>query len=49
MVDLLVEMMPELEHVGHWHAVGRRRTLDEVGRAVDRRISTDVLANDPED
>ena len=49
MVDLLVEMMPELEHVGPWHAVGRRRTVDEVGRAVERRISTDVLTNDPED
>ena len=45
MVDQLTEIMPELENVGPWHAVGRRRTLDEVGRAVERRISVDMLTD----
>ena len=49
MVDQLVDMMPELENVGPWHAVGRRRTLDEVGRAVERRISADMFTNHPDD
>lgn len=33
LVDQLVEMMPELENVGPWHAIGQRRTLDDYGRA----------------
>ena len=41
--EQLVEMMPELEGVSPWHAVGRRRTQDELGQAAHRRISTNLL------
>mgnify|MGYP002625537491 CR=1 FL=1 len=43
MVDQLVEMMPELAEVSAWHTVGQRRSLDEYGRAFDRRISDDMF------
>jgi transcriptional regulator with XRE-family HTH domain len=43
LVDQLLEIMPELKDVGPWHAVGRRRTLDEYGRAVERQISDELL------
>ena len=43
LVGQLVEMMPELAEVSPWHAVGQRRSLDEYGRAFDRRISDDML------
>jgi len=42
LVDQLVEIMPELEGVSPWHAVGQRRTLDEPGRIVERTYSEDV-------
>ncbi len=35
LVDQLVEIMPELKEVSPWHAVGQRRTLDEVGRIAE--------------
>jgi transcriptional regulator with XRE-family HTH domain len=38
----LVEIMPELAGVSPWHAVGQRRTLDEVGRIAERPYSADV-------
>jgi hypothetical protein len=38
----LVEIMPELAGVSPWHAVGQRRTLDEVGRIAERPYSDDV-------
>lgn len=43
LVDQLVELMPELSEVSAWHTVGQRRSLDEFGRAYDRRISDDVF------
>jgi transcriptional regulator with XRE-family HTH domain len=43
LIDQLVELMPELEGVGAWHAVGQRRRLDEYGRAAERRLSPDVF------
>ncbi len=43
MVDQLVELMPELAEVSAWHTVGQRRSLDEYGRAFDRRISDDMF------
>ena len=43
LVDQLVEMMPELAEVSAWHTVGQRRSLDEFGRAFDRRISDDMF------
>lgn len=43
--DQLIEIMPELKEVGAWHAVGQRRSLDDLGRAFERRISDDALFN----
>ncbi|MBW3599917.1 MAG: helix-turn-helix transcriptional regulator [Planctomycetes bacterium] len=43
LVEQLVEMMPELEQVNPWHAVGQRRSLDELGRAAERPLSDDVF------
>jgi transcriptional regulator with XRE-family HTH domain len=40
--DQLVEIMPELEGVSPWPAVGQRRSLDDVGRAAERRMATAV-------
>jgi hypothetical protein len=39
----LVEMMPELEQVNPWHAVGQRRSLDELGRAAQRPIADEYF------
>ena len=43
LVDQLVEVMPELKDVSPWHQFGQRRSLDEYGRVVERRLSEDVL------
>ena len=43
LVEQLVEIMPELENVSAWHSVGQRRSLDEYGRIVERRVSDDLL------
>jgi transcriptional regulator with XRE-family HTH domain len=43
MVDQLIEVMPELKHVGAWHSVGQRRSLNELGRVAELQISTDHL------
>jgi transcriptional regulator with XRE-family HTH domain len=43
LIDQLLEMMPELDGVGPWHAVGKRRRLDELGVAAQRRLSDDVF------
>jgi transcriptional regulator with XRE-family HTH domain len=43
LIAQLTEMMPELESVSAWHSVGRRRRQDELGVAVDRRMSEDVF------
>ena len=43
LVDQLVEIMPELAEVSPWHSVGQRRSLDEYGRAVERRIADDLF------
>jgi len=42
LITQLVEIMPELRDVSPWHAVGQRRTLNEYGRVVDRRLSDGV-------
>ena len=41
LIDQLVEVMPELRGVSAWHAVGKRRRLDELGIAAQRTISED--------
>ena len=43
MVEQLCEIMPELNGVSPWHAVGRRRTQDELGQAAIRRISVEMF------
>jgi hypothetical protein len=44
LVEQLVEIMPELKDVSPWHTYGQRRSLDEPGRVVERRLSEDVFA-----
>ncbi len=39
----LLEIMPELREVAGWHNVGHRRTLDELGQAVERQLPDDVF------
>lgn len=41
LIDQLCEAMPELKTVSPWHAIGHRRSLDELGRAACRPIPTD--------
>ena len=43
LIQQLVSVMPELEEVSAWHSVGQRRSLDEYGRIVERRISDDFF------
>jgi len=43
LVDQLLEIMPELQGISPWHAVGRRRSQNEVGQAALRRLPTDIL------
>ena len=43
LVEQLLELMPELDGVTPWHAVGRRRTQDDLGLAARRRVPTDLF------
>ena len=43
MVDQLIEIMPELRGITAWHAEGKRRRLDELGVAAERRFSHEVF------
>lgn len=43
LISQLTELMPELAEVGPWHGSGNRRTLDDLGRAVDYRLTDDAL------
>lgn len=43
LVGQLTEMMPELASVNPWHAVGKRRTQDELGQAAQRGLWADFL------
>ena len=43
LVDQLIEVMPELKDVSPWHTFGQRRSLDEYGKVVERRLSEDFL------
>lgn len=45
LIGQLIEIMPELEGVSPWHVVGQRRTLEDYGRVVERRM-TDGLWRD---
>jgi transcriptional regulator with XRE-family HTH domain len=39
LTEQMLEIMPELESVTPWHAVGQRRTRAELGQAAQRRLS----------
>ena len=41
LIEQLLELMPELETVTPWHAVGQRRTRDELGQAAQRGLAID--------
>ena len=43
LIDQLIEVMPELKEVSPWHSVGQRRSLEEVGRVVERRLRDDFF------
>jgi len=43
LIEQILEIMPELEDVSPWNAVGQRRTLDDLGQAAYRRLSLDAL------
>jgi transcriptional regulator with XRE-family HTH domain len=43
MVEQLMAIMPELRDVSAWHAVGRRRSLEELGIAAERSLSAKVF------
>jgi transcriptional regulator with XRE-family HTH domain len=43
LVEQLVEIMPELKDVSPWHTFGQRRSLDEYGRVVERRLSEEMI------
>jgi hypothetical protein len=45
LVKLLVAVMPELENVTAWNAVGKRRRRDDVGIAALRSLSDDVFTD----
>jgi len=45
LVDQLVEVMPELQGITAWHAVGKRRRMNEVGMAALRTLSDDVFSD----
>ncbi len=49
LVSQLVEIMPELKDVSPWHQFGQRRSLDELGVVVDRRMSDDLLPDNLDD
>lgn len=44
MRDQLIEIMPELSEVSAWHTVGQRRSLNEFGRVVERRLRDDFFS-----
>jgi len=48
LIDQLVEIMPELADVNPWHAVGKRRSQDELGQAAERGRWTDFLHDLPD-
>jgi hypothetical protein len=46
LVEQLVELMPELQNVTAWHAVGHRRSLEEYGRIAERVYPDDSFGDD---
>jgi len=48
LVEQLTEIMPELAGVHPWHAVGKRRSQDELGVAAERGLWSDFLHELPD-
>jgi transcriptional regulator with XRE-family HTH domain len=48
MASQLIEIMPELANVGPWHTVGKRRRLNELGVAAQRRFADEVFIDHDE-
>ena len=48
MAAQLTEIMPELAEVGAWHTVGKRRRLNELGIAAQRRFADEVFIDNDE-
>jgi transcriptional regulator with XRE-family HTH domain len=48
MATQLIEIMPELAEVGPWHTVGKRRRLNELGIAAQRRFADEVFIDNDE-
>ena len=49
LIDQLVEIMPELKTVGPWHQVGQRRSGEDFGRVLERRLADDVFSGRHDD
>jgi len=49
LVEQLVEIMPELADVSPWHAVGKRRSLNDLGRIVERQLTEEFFCRDDGD
>jgi len=49
LIDQLVEIMPELKTVGPWHQVGQRRSCEDFGRVLERRLTDDVFSSRHDD
>ncbi len=43
LIEQLLEIMPELQGISPWHAVGRRRSQNELGQAALRRLPSDIV------
>ena len=48
LVDQLIELMPELEGVSPWPAVGKSRLPSDYGQAVHRRLPDDMFTDSGE-
>lgn len=44
LMEQLIEIMPELEGVSSWPAVGQRRSLEDYGRAADRCTGHELVS-----
>lgn len=43
LVEQLQELMPELKDVGAWHSVGKRRSMDDIGRIGEETVPDDFF------
>jgi transcriptional regulator with XRE-family HTH domain len=48
MAGQLIEIMPELANIAPWHNVGKRRGLNELGIASQRRLAEEVFVEPDE-